>query len=386
MTAERTRPAPAPPPAAGAAPRRRLRYVDNLRVALTVLVVLHHVAITYGNLPVWYYHEPPADPSGTALDVFVLLNQSFFMGFFFLVSGYFVPGSLDRRGAGPFMRERLLRLGVPLLAFLILLRPLATLGLYLGLPDRAETPYWLFFLVSWDPGPLWFVEVLLVFSAVYALWHRFGRRRGADAAAGRGRAPRLLGLLGLLAVLTVATVLWRQLVPAGSMWPVVGLPTPYFLPQYAVLFAVGVLAYRKGWAEALPVRLGWAGLAGALAGVPLLIGATLYALATAGTGDQVGSALVAFGENLIAVGMVAALTVLFRARFDRQGPLGAFLSANAYAVYVLHALVVVGAGYALSWWEAPAVVKFAAASAISVPLCFAAAQAVRMLPGARRVL
>ncbi|MEV4160945.1 acyltransferase, partial [Nonomuraea dietziae] len=62
---------------------KRLAYVDNLRVALTVLVVLHHVAVTYGNIPLWYYVEPARDPSGLALDVLVMFDQAFFMGLFF---------------------------------------------------------------------------------------------------------------------------------------------------------------------------------------------------------------------------------------------------------------------------------------------------------------
>jgi hypothetical protein len=31
--------------------------------------------------------------------VFVTLNQAFFMGFFFLIAGYFTPASFDRKGA-----------------------------------------------------------------------------------------------------------------------------------------------------------------------------------------------------------------------------------------------------------------------------------------------
>ncbi|GAA2874175.1 hypothetical protein GCM10020220_074460 [Nonomuraea rubra] len=79
--------------------RTRLYAIDNLRILLTALVVAHHVAITYGNIPLWYYVEPAKDPSGIALDILVVTNQAFFMGFFFLLSGFFTPGSYDRKGA-----------------------------------------------------------------------------------------------------------------------------------------------------------------------------------------------------------------------------------------------------------------------------------------------
>jgi hypothetical protein len=97
----------------------RLFFADHLRVALTILVVLHHLAVIYGASAPFYYVEPPL-PDGLAfllLLVFVLINQGYFMGFF-LISGYFTPGSFDRKGAGPFLKDRVLRLFVPLVAFL----------------------------------------------------------------------------------------------------------------------------------------------------------------------------------------------------------------------------------------------------------------------------
>lgn len=71
----------------------RLFFADHLRVALTILVVLHHLAVIYGASALFYYLEPPKnDPlASLVLLVFVLFNQAYFMGFFFLISGYFTP-------------------------------------------------------------------------------------------------------------------------------------------------------------------------------------------------------------------------------------------------------------------------------------------------------
>ncbi|MFG2091960.1 acyltransferase [Streptomyces sp. NPDC048612] len=99
--------------------RERLQYVDNLRITLTALVVLHHTAITYSNFPAWYYTEPTQDGSRQALGAFVTFNQAFFMGFLFMVAGYFTPPSYDRKGARLFYRDRLKRLGIPLLYVLL---------------------------------------------------------------------------------------------------------------------------------------------------------------------------------------------------------------------------------------------------------------------------
>ena len=37
----------------------RLFYVDYLRVVLSILVVIHHVALVYGAYTPFYYVEPP---------------------------------------------------------------------------------------------------------------------------------------------------------------------------------------------------------------------------------------------------------------------------------------------------------------------------------------
>src|SRR5262245_9401324 len=95
----------------------RLVFIDNLRVVLTVLVMLHHLAITYGAPGDWYYNEAPVldMPSSLLFTLFVATNQAFFMGFFFLISGYFIPSPYNRKGARLFLQDRLLRLGIPLL-------------------------------------------------------------------------------------------------------------------------------------------------------------------------------------------------------------------------------------------------------------------------------
>ncbi|MBB6171720.1 fucose 4-O-acetylase-like acetyltransferase [Nocardiopsis mwathae] len=381
------------PPQAPEAPAVRLFYIDNLRILLTVLVVLHHVALTYGNIPMWFYTEPAQDASGTALDLLVVFNQAFFMGFFFLISGYFVPGAHDRRGGRAFFRARLVRLGIPLLLFLVLLRPFVTAYIYLEY--ASEAPYWLFYIFSWDPGPMWFVETLLVFCLGYLLIERFRRPRAAEVGQATAPAPLradtprplplLLAAIGFVIGLAVLTYLWRIPVPIGTYWPVVGLPTPFFLPQYVILFGVGVLAYRRGWAERIPTWAGWAGLAAAvaaaLAHVPLS-GWLGEATMQPGSWQSLVDAL---WEQTYAVGIIVALIVLFRARVNRQGPLARFLSDNAYAVYFLHPVVLVGLGVALGGWEATAVAKFAVVGLLALALCWGAAHALRRLPGATRV-
>ena len=101
-------------------------YIDRLRSVMTALVLLHHTAITYGAPGGWFYNElyPSTKPSSILLTLFVSTNQAYFMGFFFLLAGYFTPASLERKGYARFLGDRFLRLGLPLLAFIFVLGPL----------------------------------------------------------------------------------------------------------------------------------------------------------------------------------------------------------------------------------------------------------------------
>ena len=387
-----------------ARPTTRLGYVDNLRILLTVLVLAHHCALTYGALPIWYWTEPSESLSGLALMVFVVANQFWFMGFFFLLSGLFVPGSVDRKGPGAFARDRLVRLGVPLVAFWLLARPVLSLPSWPERRDQGESFLQFWFSVG-DPGPMWFVEVLLVMSLAYAAFRALRARSaarsaalsgavtgavtGADGATDTGSALvahplTFRAIAGFVAVLTVVTALWRLAVPLGTYWVGVGLPTPAYLPQYVLLFVAGVLATRRGWLTSLTVRQGRVALIVALVGVGPALGVSALASAPdAGILALLGQSLI---ENVVAIGAVVGLLVLFRERFSGQPAWARFAAQHSFAVYVIHPLVLVGVAMLFAPLVAPAGVKFLILLVVSVPLCWGVAYLLRRVPGVARVL
>jgi len=385
-----------PTPAGDVPLAHRLLYIDNLRILLTGLVVIHHAAVTYSDIPMWYYTEPAKDRSGVALDVLLICDQAFFMGFFFLISGYFVPTSYDHKGGRAFLQDRLVRLGIPLVVFAVLLGPILGARYYAlaraeAAAKGADLSYWSYYLSSWNPGPLWFVEVLLLFCALYALARRFstGRAVAPSSETARARPPTafMVAILGYSLALAVLTSLWRMVVPAGQYWPIVGLPTPAYLPQYASLFVVGLLACRRGWAQALPVSAGWFALMQALIASVAVVPVAMWARSAFAASIRTwGQILYATWDSLFAVGVIVALIVLFRQKLNRQGTLASVMSQHAYTVYIIHPLVLVGLGYALSWLHAIAVVKFTLIAVLGIPLCWASAYLVRALPHAKRVL
>ena len=76
--------------------------LDNLKVALTVLVIAHHAMIPFVGGEGWPFHPTNAAESMPWMWHFLNTNAAFFMGLFFMISGYFVPKSFDRQGFSKF--------------------------------------------------------------------------------------------------------------------------------------------------------------------------------------------------------------------------------------------------------------------------------------------
>ena len=249
----------------------RVGYLDSLRAALVVLVVVHHIAMIYGAGAPFYYVEPPPITqfrAFRALLVFILFNQSFFMGALFLIAGYFTPGSFDRKGPARFLAGKLFRLGVPLLVFIFVLNPLTGLATYLmpaSLTGIMRPPAWGDYPKMIGLGPLWFVAMLLVFDGGYAVFRILAKTRDRGSGKVSVRKPNAVGLVsvvGSMALLAAASYVWRMVVPLGKS--IVGFPTLAYLPQYLGLFVVGAAMFRRDWLRTLPASLGVVGVAAAV--------------------------------------------------------------------------------------------------------------------------
>jgi len=378
----------------------RLFFIDHLRVSLVILVVLHHVSIVYGAIIPFYYVEPPLNNplSSLVLLVFALVNQSWFMGALFLIAGYFTPGSFDRKGPGSFLKDRLLRLGIPLIIFIFVLNPISSIGIYLmpasltGIttPLTWKTfPYFDYI----DMGPLWFVAILLIFSFGYAAWRMLTRNRTSYSMSKSSELSyRLIGIYIL--ALAGISYLVRMVIPIGK--GVLDFPTLAYLPQYLSFFVFGIVASCRNWFRTVPKLMGGIGFATAVAaGVllfPLAFNGQLFSLRLTPTlVNLMGhghwrSAVYALWDTIFAVGMALGLIMLFRRFFNGQGGFGRFLSQHSYTVYIIHIPIIVFLTFALRGIKLEPLLKFSMAAVIVVPTCFVIAYIIRKIPGVSRIL
>lgn len=364
----------------------RLYFADNLRTFLIVLVILQHLAITYGSpTGMWYIHEGIVDlPAGFVYVVFLAVNQAFFMGLLFLLAGYFTPGSYDRKGAGPFLGDRALRLAIPIAVFIFLINPImayAINGFQVPLQDYLmSNPF-----VGLGFGPLWFIEALLFFTFAYMAWRIIKPSPTKPRPVPSNRAILLFGLL-----LGAVSFALRTVLPIGYVLAIPGFQIPFF-PQYIALFIVGLIAYRSNWIQSMPKSAGqlWGKISvGLLLVFPVIVVTGTYA---GGLGSFAGgwtwqAAAYAFWEQMFCIAVSVGLIVWFREKFNTQNRFTKALAESSYGAYLIQAPILVYLAIALQNVEMPLLLKFAIVSPFAVGLCFGTAYLLRKIPKADNIL
>ncbi|MGX7705961.1 acyltransferase family protein [Methylobacterium sp. Gmos1] len=248
------RQSPAASPAPPFAPATRLTALDRLRGALVGLVVLHHAVLaycTFGHVDRAHYHlstAPIVDAQRwVGFDVLVRLDDAFFMPLLFLLSGLFVRDGLARKGAGAYLRGRVLRLGLPFAVAVTTLVPLAYYPSFLQAGGPAGfSAFWVRTVTAgpWPSGPPWFIGVLLAFDAAAALLltpFARGRPEPGRPVAPAGAFLLLLGLSGIAylpLLLAVGPARWIGIGPVAIQASRIGL--------YAAYFAAGVALGNGG--------------------------------------------------------------------------------------------------------------------------------------------
>lgn len=341
------------------------------------------------------------------------------MSLFFFISAYFSPASLDRKGPRAFLADKFRRLGLPFLFYFFVVGPALTAlnnAAFIGRP------------VGYEPnaGPAWFLCWLLVFNVAYV-----AVVEGSVVMANR---PSLLWLAAAAAGLGVIQFIQMIFMPLYFFMPI----TFGSLPFDAVFFAAGIAARRNGWlVDPLPASDVKAARAIAFVFIGSLF-MCLVSISRSGAGlallntnacddapDRGATALallpllvIAVTGGVYAVAMSIAVLDLFRERFNFVTPWSAWLADQSYAVYLLHASVVLpltglfiltvravdGEGSVRTWVDGdghaiydspscigdggslPLVLGFITESCATLVLVYPLAAAVRAIPGMKTIL
>ncbi len=281
-----------------------------------------------------------------------------------MIAGYFTVMSVDKHGSRIFIKERFQRLGLPTLSWMLMMIPLQVFVF--------SAPAW-----PLEAAHLWFLEHLLIFSIVYALWQMYSKpvsepKPQADPPS----YGRIVIFAFLLAIVSAVVRIWF---PIDRWVYLLGFIKVAFadVPRDLSFFVIGLIAYRQNWILRFPKKDGLVWLA---VGVTLAVVWYFYALIGKNylplTDLQIGI-VYPIWESLLCCGMCIGLTVLFREYFNSQGNLGSILAKSQYAAYIYHVLVVLLFQYLVLGFDWPPFVKFTLVTILSVPTTFLLSNWVR---------
>lgn len=212
----------------------RLHSLDAVRAwALLLGVVLHATMSFFPGPQVWLVKD---SESSVVLSVLFFVIHMLRMLTFFLIAGFVARISFERLGAGSFFKDRLRRIGLPLvigwpILFVALMAAAGLLGRG-GSLSLAQFP-----LIH-----LWFLYLLGIFYVALALLQPVLSRTGAMA----GRLATILRQPWATILLAAPLCLALYLQPYWVMW--FGIPTPdrSFIPNLPAVIAYGG-AFAFGW-------------------------------------------------------------------------------------------------------------------------------------------
>jgi glucans biosynthesis protein C len=327
------------------------------------------------------------------------LVQAFSLGLYFFISGYFIPGSYDRKGIARFWKDRLLRLAVPMLLFTFVLSRIV--WYVVGIAEGWESgSFWQFFRRTFiseaDEGPTWFLFALLMFSAGYTIWRLVTRSISPAKLEWISslKVPGKKELLGFGLLVGVLMFIVGLKSPINNSWEALGIFTLMivFFVQYILFFIAGILAKRSDWLrkfEGKDLRF-WAWLSlGLILVVPVIM---IVGGAADGNGDLFlgglywQSAVFMLWIGIFSVSISMTLILWLRDHKQPQSRLMSFAGPNSYGVYLIHPLILVPVTVGFSYLPIFPLLKFAIVLPLVIVLCFLVTEGLRRIPGVKAIL
>ena len=363
----------------------RLPVLDGLRVAAFALLILYHVGMYYVT---WDWHVKSPAASG-ALEPFMALSYPWRLSLLFLIAGAACQGLCARRGSLGTLKDRSLRLLLPLVfGMAVIVTPQAYFEVLTKVPaqlpgDGGYLDFWWAYLhggkycrgtdcmdvPTWNH--LWFLPYLWLYAVL-----------GAGVAALRWR-PRARVLPDWAWLLLPAVPLALLRVFIKPRFPVEHdlLHDLYNHLQYGLVFALG-WASRTPLAQGLwpaALRLRWAALALSLAFWALML-FIVHAHRGQPWPDTVVMAYSAVRGALGWWPIVAACGWAQRA-FTRESPLLRQASAAVFCLYILHQSVIVLLTQALKPLNLPWGLEAVLLIGLTFAVCVPAYLGARRVPG-----
>lgn len=342
-------------------------YLDNIRWATVVLVLIYHVAYIFNGISVMGGIQEVK--SLAAFDMLTYIVYPWFMVLLFVVAGMSARYSLQKRTGKQFLRERAVKLLLPSTVGLFAVHwTTGLLNIKIG-GGLAYIPTSLVYPIAAisGTGPLWFIQMLFLFSCVLLVLRKLDK---AD------RIWKLCGRVNLASILLLFLVIWgaAQLLnlPVLSMY------------RFGIYFAAFLIGYYIFSHESVQERIEKIRLPMLAAAV---IGAVVYTACYYGSDYTAPQCLQSIYTNLYLWVVVLAVMGCAKKYGNCQTAFTQYMTEASFGIYVLHYPVLLAVCCLLHYHcNFPAIWNYVIALMLGFAGTIGFYEAVKRIPGVRFVV
>ena len=351
-------------------PTVRWHDLDAVRGLALLLGVALHASMSFITPQIWVIKDASSAPG---LGVLFFGIHMFRMTTFFVMAGFFAHMLMEKRGLGGFIRNRLVRVGVPLAAFWpIVFASIVTVMILAYAPAPGAAP------AAPTPPPgltpqtfplthLWFLYALLWLYAGAIVLKLVTDVVRVGGVLGR-MMDKVVGVLTrsdlISAVLILPAFVALYLSPAWMMW--FGIPTPDTgvvinapaLAGFATAFGFGWFLHRTPQLLGHLAKRWWVYLPAALIGTAICLnnlGISPVFTPVKGADHPLYLAVYLLTGWSWTLGLIGGAHALLK----RENPVLRYLSDASYWIYIIHIPVLMGLQLAVRNFDGPAELKFA---------------------------
>jgi peptidoglycan/LPS O-acetylase OafA/YrhL len=375
----------------------RIFYLDHLRVFIVILVVVLHCAMAYAVFSppwTWVYNVE----RNLTFDVISLLSDNFLMPTLFFIAGFFSLLSLRKRNLKNFLNKRLMRLGIPYISGILIITPIALYIQFLSknMPVPNYFDFWLFTYIprGLNPAHLWFLLVLLFLTIGFSIVYSFRRNTFNNINFAKPEEfpkkyliifPLYTGMIFFIVNLFISDFYWIGFYELGLPFFNILQLTRSVL--YIGFFSLGVYAFKNGWfsQKTNTKSLVFWSVSILILGNLLVFFYYFYYLEIETSLNLIF--IRALLWSFFCFSMLIFLLNFFKSRFNKPSRLGSRISANSYAIYIIHLPLVVALQYWLIEVSLSVFVKFLIVFFVSLFVSYLISEYIlRRIPGVRTIL
>lgn len=339
----------------------RKYYLDNIRWVTVILVLIYHVFYMFNGVGI--LGGIPGAANIPVFDWISCMIYPWFMALLFVVAGMSARYAFQKRTEKQFIGERAVKLLIPsTLGLLVIHWITGYLNIKMGGGLEYIPPALLYPICAISgTGPLWFIQMLFVFSCILVLFRKIDRRDRVWTWCGKANLPVVL-LLFLL--------IW------GAA-QILNMPvlTMYRFGIYGAAFLIGY--YFFSHEEVLEII--------EKVRIPMLclsvIGAVFYLIRYGGSDFTASDCLQNVITNLYLWGVILAVIGCGRKYFNRETGFTRYMTKSSFGIYILHYPVLIITCYILHYYTSlPAIGKYGIALVTELLMTLLVNELIKRVP------